>query len=466
VGIPRANAPETREKAGYVNSYRILLIGDVALPTGFGRILQRIGLHLHRAGHTVAGICLQYDGLLPHTLPFHVAGVNGRDVWQAIGGIVNTFQPNIIISGQDLPYHVTLRHLPSIDWSTIAHIVLTPVDGVPINNEWIKGIAGADGLLTISEFGVEGFRKQGKTAVLCPPGVDLNEFNRLPDEKRAELRGKVGIPADAFVVGMFAMNQGRKDFSGAIEGFAKAFPDVPNTYLWLDCEEVSPGGWDIVNWLLVPNGVPLERVRFRKDGTRQGLSLNDRYNLLDTHMVISHREGFGLPLIESMAMHIPSVAIDYCSGPEIVGRNSERGALIKAAPGRLGTWGGARDFNADTNDLATQLRTLYDHPIERMARGEAAYTWVKDTRSWDRTDAAVDDMIRQIAEARGADFGKTSAQPAPVNGAGPFPKTPAGMTVVIQNLTVNTPDAQTFAADIPKIIEAVGHGQTESEGAA
>ena len=422
---------------------KVFLFGDIVLPTGFGRIAAQIGRHLTARGYQVLGACIQYDGLLPQPLPFFVAGLAGKDGGMGPMGLATTaarqiaaFQPDVVISIQDFPYHEAL-HGQGVDWSQMCHVVITPVDGVPVYPKWLQLVDQLDGFMTISEFGVEAFRQAGKRASLCPPGVDTNEFFRLPDEKRGELRDRLHIPRDGFVVGVFAMNQGRKSFPAMVEGFHEAFRDVPNAYLYLDCEKVGAGGWDIPQSIMLPVGLDPTRVRFREDALQAQIGVqNERYNLLDLHMVIAHREGFGLPHIEAMGTGIPSVTMNYCSGAEIIGLAGERGWLVAGTKAEYGTWGGALDYNADIPDLAAKLRDAYDHPAERIARGARALDWVKRERTWERCVLAVEDVVKAAVEKRKPDLERKYqiAMPAPQQVM--IPQMPAGQTF---SININAP---------------------------
>lgn len=377
---------------------KVFIFGD-HIPTGFGRILRAVGSHLLARGYEVTGACIQYDGLLPLGLPYWVGSLQGKDHARAASDMVRALRPDVVLVGQDFPYLDLVRHATSIDWSVTACVGLTPIDGVPVDARWLALARELDGLLTISEFGVQALKEAGVRATHCPPGVDPAEFHRLPDDRRAALRDALGIPREAFVTGMMAMNQGRKDFPALIKGWWDALRDVPDAYLLLDCDRVSPAGWDIPAWLLGPLGVDPARVRFRDDAVRAGLTaLNDRYNLLDLHGVIAHREGYGLPHGEAAATGCPTMAIDYCSGREVTG-HGRHGLLIKATPARIGTWGGAVDYHADVADLARQIRHAYEHPAELRAMGERALAWAK-TRTWERAGEAVERVIRAALDRR------------------------------------------------------------------
>lgn len=446
-------------------SKKVLIYGDF-LPTGFGRICRALGLYLQRNGYDVRGACVQWDGLLREVvgnIPFEIAPLNGRDNGQGPAGfarvmsnIIAATKPDVLISVQDFPYHEALRATP-IDWSVVGHIAITPVDGVPIADHWAKLVPQFDAFMTISQFGVDAFHAAGMDAYLCPPGADTSEFSRLPDDQRAQLRERLNIPPGAFVAGVMAMNQGRKDFPSMIAGFAQALRHKQDAYLYLDCEPVSPMGWDIPNMLLKRNGIDPAKVRFRGDAVSAGLeSLNERYNLLDVHMVLAHREGYGLPHGEAMATGCPSITNDYCSGQEIMGDN-ERGWLIPAAPphpAAYGTWGGAVDVWPDMAMLIAALRDAYDKPAERLARGARGHEWVTNDRTWDHASRAVEAQLKRVLADRAT---VAVAQPAPLL---PDVQTHVPTVIKVEHVTVQANDPAQVGE---QLIAAIGQGDNGAE---
>lgn len=386
----------------------ILVFSDDGLPSGFGRIASEVNTRLHKRGYTILSASIQYDGLLPASyegqrLPYHVAALNGKPNWlELFGNIAGVYQPQVIVVCQDAPYGLAIRSLP-LDWSKIGFVMVTPVDGAPVSPEWVKIMRKADAALTISQFGVEAYRQADLSVKLLPCGIDGGVFKRLPDDERATLRARLGLPADAFVVMTACVNQGRKAISAMLKAFFE-FAKGRNAYYLLDMEPISTQGWNIPV-LCEQFGWDASRLIFRADAVRAGLlHLRERYNVADVHMVIAHREGWGFPLVEAMACGVPSMALDYCSGPEILGDG--RGVLVRCANyEEIGAWGGAIDKFPDMPDLVAQLTRLHDNPDERRAIGNKGMAWAR-AQSW---DAAADAVEAAIVDA----VAQHQALPAP-----------------------------------------------------
>jgi glycosyltransferase involved in cell wall biosynthesis len=374
---------------------RILWFGDMVVLSGFGRIGNEVTRRLHQRGYALQGAGISYSGW-PHDFPFHQWPLAGQDIWGALVTIVNGTKPDILISCQDFPYHVNIWQACRIDFSKTKWIWITPIDGTPIHPDWLDLCKWPDGKMTISRFGVEAFRQAGQKVSLCHPGVEVKEFYPADSDERAALREKAGYnPAD-YIVGIVAMNQGRKAIPPMVQAFYEFARDKPNAKLYLDMDKAGPGGWDIPN-LLKQMGLSEDdrkRVRYKEDvfaSSQELTPLRNRYVLLDSHMVISHREGFGLPLLESMACKVATIAMDWCSGTEIVGDG--RGILIPRLDYmEYGTWGGARDAFPDLQALERELNMLYCYPERAAGIASVGYEWAIQ-QTWDRAADAVEAEI-------------------------------------------------------------------------
>lgn len=384
--------------------YKVLWFGDLVNLSGFGRIGNEIARRLKQRGWDVHGASISYTGW-PHELPFWVWPLGGHDIWNGLVTIANQLQPDVIVSCQDFPYHQTIYHGCRLDFSRLRWVWITPIDGTPIHPDWVQLADVADGCMVISRFGVEALRQAGKRVALCHPGVDTGELYPAEADERAALRAKLGYAPDDFVVGVVCMNQGRKAIPPMLVGFHEFARDKPNARLYLDMDRVSPAGWDVPNLLRQMGWTEAEqaRVKYREDAFRADMGafapLRNRYALMDAHMVISHREGFGLPLLESMACRIPTLALDWCSGTEIVGEG--RGFLVNRIPYmEHGTWGGALDAFPDVRDLAAALKVIYEFPKHAAAVAEAGYQWAIQ-QTWDvATDQAEAVITAALARDR------------------------------------------------------------------
>lgn len=381
---------------------KLFILSDCGVPTGYGRIADEIGMRLHKRGYQIMAASVAYDGLLPPQyegtpLPYWVGSLAEHPNWvEKTAALINSFQPDVVLSIQDFPYHEALYNV-GLDWSRMGRVLVTPVDGVPIYPNWLKTLAKADAALSISRFGVNAFREAGYKVDLCQPGIHTDVFFRVPAEERAALRAKLGIEPGAFVLGTAAMNQGRKAIPLMLRGFFAFAKDKPNARYLLDMDPQSAAGWDIPA-LCQQQGWDAGKLIFRADAQRAGLNLlRERYNVMDAHVVIAHREGFGLPLVEAMACGVVSMALDYCSGPEIVGEG--RGCLIQTIDYTVpGTWGGAEDKFPDMAHYVSELHRLHDNPAERAAIAERGMAWAR-SQTWDAPTDAVANAIER-ANAR------------------------------------------------------------------
>lgn len=403
----------------------VLLVSDSGTSTGFGRIADNVGIRLKQRGIDIFAASLAYDGLLPPTidgqpLPYHVATLQvKRSMNQWVDEVVklnNAIHPDIIMVIQDAPYGEAIRNAP-IDWSQTKLIIITPVDGIPIEPNWIKLLGEADGALTISEFGVDAYREAGVQVELCRPGINPNDFYELSAQQKLELRAKMGLPPDSFIQGTMSQNQGRKDIPDMLRGFFEFAKDKPKAFYLLDMDEVSPAGWNIGH-LCEQQGWDKSRLIFRADCQRLGVTeLRDRYNLLDAHVVLAHREGYGLPLVEAMACGVVSIAMDYCSGREIVGDG--KGLLIKTIDyTTISTWGGAMDYFPDIPDFVSQMNEIYHSPAKRQVIADKGKTWSRQ-QTW---DLAADNVHKMIMDVMSPKPVQLPLMPEPYNMSDTEPK--------------------------------------------
>lgn len=229
-------------------------------------------------------------------------------------------------------------------------------------------------------------------AHFIPHGTEPNRFKKLPDEERAQIRAKWGIPQDAFVVGTIARNQGRKMLDRTLKTIKEVGDRIPNLLLFLHLDINDPAqAFNMVNVIQRYN---LEnKVRTSGMSALKGFDweqMNELYNLFDVFLLTTSGEGFGVPIIEAMSAEIPVLATDYTTTPELVFNNqSGLGILPVGLTKQLNLYGqhtkeydnalvnstitGSWDVErglCDVVDAANKLVYLAQNPEQRKVFGK------------------------------------------------------------------------------------------------
>jgi hypothetical protein len=121
--------------------------------------------------------------------------------------------------------------------------------------------------------------------------------------------------------------------------------------------------------------------------------------MCDVTCQLAHREGFGLPNLESQACKVPPMVIDWCSGSEIAGGG--KGLLVRRIDYMSrGTWGGAKDAFPDMPDALRKMEAVYANRDELSRIATTGYEWAVQ-QTWDKAADAVEaELKRVISEQR------------------------------------------------------------------
>jgi glycosyltransferase involved in cell wall biosynthesis len=285
--------------------------------SGYGNQTRLIMEHLPEYGHDLAIACnfgLQ-GGVIegPKGVRFYPSGydANSNDIVQAHA---DDFKADVIISLYDAwPLKFANLKTPWVAW--------TPVDHEPVPPPVLEALKPASAVVAYSRFGEKEFEKAGVKASYIPHGIDTKVFT--PGDKR-EARRKLGLPEEAFVVGMVAANNfypSRKCIPQALQAFAVFAETHPNAVLYLHTEERG-----------LRHGVNVPEIA-------RSLNLGDKLKLCDQYqyavgfpegyMVEAYRafdvllspsmgEGFGIPMMEAQACGTPVIATAFSAMPELV----------------------------------------------------------------------------------------------------------------------------------------------------
>ncbi|MGB9702739.1 MAG: glycosyltransferase family 4 protein [Candidatus Kapaibacteriota bacterium] len=188
-----------------------------------------------------------------------------------------------------------------------------------IFHNWVY--KNTDGAIVIAEF----MKKQLAETTIIPEnkiefvyiGIELDKYNPLNFNK-VELRKKLNIPPDSFVIINIARMDSLKDQGTLIKAFADA--NIPDSLLLL----VGEGEHKNIYQELVTKLGLSDKVRFlgfRKD-------LPELLNASDLFVLPTLSETLGIVLLEAMASRLPVIGTNSGGVPELI-QNGHNGFLFE-----------------------------------------------------------------------------------------------------------------------------------------
>ncbi|MGH3439999.1 MAG: glycosyltransferase family 4 protein [Sciscionella sp.] len=296
-------------------------------PTGYGQQVAMLAPRLAAMGHDVA--ISAYFGLEGSTTvwndlqvyPRHidpygsdVVADHARTHFDGAPGLVLTLSDVWVLS-------------PRVFGGGGAVASWVPVDCDPLSTEdrtWLRTSGVAP--IAMSRHGHRMLTAAGFEALYVPHGINTQVFTPQGDPR--EIRESIGIPADAFIVGINAANKGnapsRKAFPQQIEAFARLRKRHDDTFLLLHTEtQPALNGMDlkaVIKSLDLPDGSVgfSDQYRYRAGLLNQDY-MASWYNCCDVVSNATYGEGFGLPTIEAQACGVPVVVTDNSASAELVG---------------------------------------------------------------------------------------------------------------------------------------------------
>jgi glycosyltransferase involved in cell wall biosynthesis len=213
-----------------------------------------------------------------------------------------------------------LKQMPMASW--------VPIDHTPIPPKVAQFFAEYNSHpIAMSKFGLAELQNLGFDASYVPHGIDTDVFRPVTEIGGRSVREVLGLPADAFVVGMNAANKGsqkiRKSFPQVFLAFAMFRKKRPDAILYLHTEKFGhSAGVDLIR-LAQACGVPEDSIMYTDQyAYRMGLKpemLAAMYSAFDVLASPSMGEGFGIPVVEAQACGVPVIVSDATAQPELCG---------------------------------------------------------------------------------------------------------------------------------------------------
>lgn len=437
---------------------KVLLINESSyLNTGYSTYGKQILERLHKK-YEVAEFCLYGDKADPRfqQLPWkaypnnpdrgnreEVDRYNGDPLsvfgkWK-FDDVILDFKPDYVLSIKDPWMDLFQIHSPARPYFNL--LWMAPVDGKPLQDEWVEAYSNVDGLLTYQDWGYDVLRKQGGDIFkwygsACPAAS--NDF--FPNKEREKLKRVLGIDPNVKVIGTVMRNQRRKLFPYLFQAFRKFLDETKRNDVILYCHTSYPdnAGWKIPALIkefelsskvmftyvceVVHNehGQPLNGncntvfashfqdvvtvcpkcgLRTAKcSSTAKGVStqtMANMYNMFDIYVQYSNMEGFGMPICEAAACGTPVCGTDYSAMSDNLRRLGGFPIPVLTLQKEIET--GRYTAIPDEKEFVEHLKQFFaksdtEHKLNRIKTREMYDSYY----SWDRTAQIWCDAIDSI----------------------------------------------------------------------
>lgn len=304
----------------------ILIVSHAAWRhTGYGALTRLLTTELPKHGHKVFVLAVEERG--PCAMKYrgvdHFMPVPGDPYGEGLAEVLARVTGSKAIISVIDPWVLSKPfEFRGIDW-----YAWCAIDQTPVQAGLLDRVSAAKKVVALSEWGADKLRTAGlQNVVNIHGGVDLEVFAPNTGDResfRAGIRSnllKSAEGAPIFVAGMVASNLpgDRKALRENIAGFADFAKDHANAALIL--WTTPRGGVDLDSYI---NQFPKASKRISIVNAFETSFGGDAdiarfYNGLDVLLHASAAEGFGLPIVESMACGVPVIAARNSSMPELV----------------------------------------------------------------------------------------------------------------------------------------------------
>jgi FkbM family methyltransferase len=296
------------------------------------------------------------DVLIQHAL-VHFGAEKAPDLAEA------SCEGMIILLGDAWTFEVPLLdQMSAAAWVPVDHLTLPDV-----TRRWFDVMGAVP--IAMSRFGERLLREAGFFPEYVPHGIDLATFH--PGDQ-AQARTALGVPADAFVVGMVANNVGRdgsrKAFTEQIAGFAELRRKHSDAFLVLHTDVDQPIGVRLRPFLerMLPEGSYTYSDQYTYRRGMPPAAIAQIYRSLDLLTNCSYGEGFGVPIVEAQACGVPVAVTDSTAMSELCGAGWKVG-YERVWHDSQGAWTSVPHIG----DIADAYELAYDQARSEELRAQA-----------------------------------------------------------------------------------------------
>lgn len=307
------------------------------MPTGYGTQSKLLLEHMIRHGLEVASFSnYGLEGkpstmrLGGKTIPHYNRGLDtySRDVIPLHMKDFSSKHPSlksVLFTLYDVWVYEDLKYDDQIvSWVPLDHLTINPKVMSFLQRENVTPIA-------MSPHGQRMLEAQDVKSIYIPHGIDTKTYHPNTKFNGMEMREYMGVPDDAFLVGMVAANKAngqihRKAYAENLLAFAMHLKKYPNSYLYIHSEPTRVyGGFDLAV-LLKMVGIPKDNVLIPDIyELRQGMGedyLRAAYSSFDVLLSTSYGEGFGIPTVEAQACGTRVITSNFAASADLAGEDS------------------------------------------------------------------------------------------------------------------------------------------------
>lgn len=264
------------------------------------------------------------------------------------------------------------------------------VNGLP--QEWVRQANLMDEVWVPSRFNKETFQLSGVRVPIhvIPLGVDPNYFN--PEIRENRFTEKYTF------LSIFEWGE-RKNPTEIIKTFSKVFSRRDDAVLVCKINNMDPA-------IDVPSeirklglSVNLSNVMIIYNQQLPTHLMGSLYRSVDSFVLPSRGEGWGMPILEAMASGLPTIATNWSGQTEFL--NDQTGYPIRVcklvpAVAKCPYYEGFRWAEPDFDHMAYLMRYVYEHRDEARAKGLAASRGLLQDWSWSKAAEKISKRLANI----------------------------------------------------------------------
>lgn len=285
------------------------------------------------------------------------------------------FEPDIIYATGDPGSIAALAQVIPADVPFLAYV---PIEGEPlINSQW-RGILDHIDFFTCSDYGVKVVEDSiNKHVDMVYHGVDTEIFKPMDTDERDEMRKRLGWD-NKFVISLVAQNVRRKQWPRLFEAIAILKHQykqrdivlyahtVPFQNHWLEGHNLPEiaGAFGLTDEVVFNPLMSGFGAGVPETGDLDIPGLRELVGSSDLFVLPSQVEGFGLPIVEAMAVGTPVAVTKYGAGWEVARLGGGVGIPVR-------DWeihkSGTKYANLDPQEIAKTILALKRSP-SKLAR--------------------------------------------------------------------------------------------------